>query len=54
MPRKATVADVEELFAEEIKDQKRLAAVFITETGKAGEKILGLVTPWDLARDNPR
>ncbi|NLO87891.1 MAG: CBS domain-containing protein [Firmicutes bacterium] len=54
VPRKATVADVEELFAEEIKDQKRLAAVFITETGKAGEKILGLVTPWDLARDNPR
>jgi hypothetical protein len=37
---------------EDIKNQKRLSAVFITETGEPREKILGMITPWDLARDN--
>jgi predicted transcriptional regulator len=52
VPRVATVVDVEELFMEDIKNQKRLSAVFITETGEPREKILGMITPWDLARDN--
>lgn len=50
--RGATVLDVEELFIEDIKSRKRLSAVFVTENGKAGEKILGMITPWDLAKDN--
>lgn len=52
VPREATVVDVEELFVEDIRNQKRLSAVFITENGNPGEKILGLITPWDLAKDN--
>lgn len=52
VPKGATVVDVEELFIEDIKNRKRLSAVFVTETGLAGEEILGLITPWDLAKDN--
>lgn len=41
--------EIEEMFQKEFKDNKRLAVVFITETGKKTEKLLGLITVWDLA-----
>lgn len=41
--------DVEEMFQGNLKDNKRLAVVFITENGKQNERLLGLVTVWDLA-----
>ena len=37
------------MFQNGLKDQKRISVVFITETGKSSEKILGLVTAWDIA-----
>lgn len=41
--------DVEEMFQGCLKDNKRLAVVFITENGKQSERLLGLITVWDLA-----
>jgi len=49
VPRDTLVTDIEEMFQNGLKDQKRISVVFITETGKSSEKILGLVTAWDIA-----
>lgn len=43
------VIDIEEMFQKELVNKKRLSVVFITETGKPTEKILGLITAWDVA-----
>lgn len=43
------VIDIEEMFAKELKQGKRLAVVFITANGDPKEKLLGLVTAWDVA-----
>ncbi len=47
--RETTVIDIEEMFAKELRQEKRLAVVFITDNGDPNEKILGLVTAWDVA-----
>lgn len=47
--RDASIVDIEEIFQNEFKDKRRVAVVFITETGSEKEKLLGLVTAWDLA-----
>lgn len=41
---------VKESFNNVYKDGKRLSAVFITEAGKSNEKILGMITAWDILR----
>jgi len=46
--RDTLVIEIEEMFAHELIDGKRLAVVFITNNGNLNEKILGLVTAWDL------
>jgi predicted transcriptional regulator len=43
------VIDIEEIFERELEVKRRLGVIFITENGKSGEKILGLVTAWDIA-----
>ena len=30
--------------------KKRLAAIFVTRTGKEKEPLLGMITPWDMIR----
>lgn len=47
--RRASYWDVRDRF-EKRKGQppKRLAAVFVTENGKFGERLLGMITPWDV------
>lgn len=44
----ALLVDIEEMFQHGIKNNKRLAVAFITENGKQNEKLLGLITVWDL------
>lgn len=46
-----TVADLEERLRKINDRNKRLEVVFITEKGKSNEKLLGMVTIWDLARE---
>jgi predicted transcriptional regulator len=47
-PRTITVIEIEEVFKSDIIGNKRIAAVFITENGRENEKILGLITQWDV------
>lgn len=47
--RNALCMDVEELFRQGLKKRKRIAVVFITENGKKNEKLLGMLTAWDIA-----
>lgn len=49
VPRNTLLIDVEEMFQEELHNKKRLSVIFITESGKPTEKILGLITAWDVA-----
>lgn len=42
------VDELQELFDEAFKRGKRVGAAFITERGSKNEKILGLITPWDI------
>ena len=44
----ATVEDVRVMFEKHQWRSKRLAAVFITDNGSLGGRILGMITPWDL------
>lgn len=47
--KRATVYEVEEIFRENSKRERwRVAAVLITENGKADEELLGIITPSDL------
>lgn len=47
--RNATVIDIEDIFRRDLKDKKRLGVVFITQNGYPGERILGMITAWDVA-----
>jgi len=38
------------LFQEYLENNKRLGAIFVTKTGNSTEKIMGIVTAWDLGR----
>ena len=40
--------DAKEYFNHSIKNDKRLALLFVTKNGKDNQEILGLLTPWDL------
>ena len=44
------VYTVRDLFDRAIRDGKRVAAVFVTHSGKISESLLGIVTAWDLSR----
>lgn len=48
MPRNTLLSDVKTVFNEGLKNGKRIAVVYITETGNQKEKMLGMITPWDL------
>ncbi len=47
--RNTLLHEVEEIFDQGLKDKKRIAVVYVTEHGKSGEKLLGMITAWDLA-----
>ena len=51
LPRDAGYLDVRDAFERGRARNSRLVAVFITETGQAGEPLLGMLTPWDVLRD---
>lgn len=49
LPRKASLAQVFEVFNKAIHKHQRVGMLFITEHGYAGERPLGIITAWDLA-----
>lgn len=49
VPRTATVSEVGDLFDDAVCSQCRVGVVFVTHNGRPSEKILGMVTAWDVA-----
>jgi CBS domain-containing protein len=49
LPRKTPLSKVYEVFNEAIKVRRRIGMIFITQNGKDSEKLLGIITAWDLA-----
>lgn len=47
--RNTLLSDVEEIFKTGLEKRNRVAVVFITESGKQTEKLLGMITAWDVA-----
>lgn len=47
--RDTLLADVEVLFQKGLKLRKRIAVVYVTQSGKKEEKLLGMITAWDIA-----
>lgn len=52
-PAGITHAEVSALFERRPAKRKRLAAVFITDTGDEDGALLGMITPWDLLAAKP-
>ncbi len=48
MTKDATIFKVRNEFEKRSQRSKRLAAVFITDNGSIGGRILGMLTPWDI------
>ena len=46
--RKYLVSKIEDEFMSSYKDNKSLSAVFVTENGNKEEKIIGIITAWDV------
>lgn len=47
--RNLGISQVVNHFAEHVKSKKRLGAVFVTETGKSSQKLIGIITQADIA-----
>ena len=47
--RTALLFDIQKLFDNELEKNRRLGVVFITDSGKQDEKLLGMITAWDIA-----
>lgn len=48
VPKNATYLSVRRTFEKVRGRNKRVSVIFITETGKPGERLLGMLTPWDV------
>ena len=42
------LSELTEMYSADIMDGKRLGVVFVTETGDEKQKILGMISAWDL------
>ena len=49
VPQDALLSDVSVLFDEALANQDRIGLVFITQNGLETEKMLGIITAWDIA-----
>lgn len=45
----ALTYDISQLFSKALNDGERIGMLFVTEHGKSSEKLLGIVTAWDVA-----
>ncbi len=51
MPRTVTLFDVKNEFEKRSQRSKRLAVIFITDSGSVDGRILGMLTPWDVVNE---
>lgn len=54
LSRNGTIFDVSELFTQHETNGKRLEAILLTQNGKKSEKLLGIITVWDLPNINKK
>lgn len=47
--RDTLLSEIVEIFQSNLKKRKRIGVVYITERGKKEEKLLGMITAWDIA-----
>lgn len=47
--RRTPIGEVRELYSEAMKAGDRIGLIFVTETGKLTEKLLGIISAWDIA-----
>lgn len=47
--RNTTVSEISDMFEQSIKDDRKLVMLFVTESGKGSERIMGIITPRDVA-----
>lgn len=47
--RNELVSNISDLFDKSLKDSERIGMIFVTEHGKSEEKLLGIITAWDVA-----
>ncbi len=45
----APVADIADIFADALTKSERIGLVFVTASGRSSERLLGIITSWDLA-----
>jgi len=50
IPAGLSIYAAEEMFSEAVVKGRRLDALLITENGRDDEKLLGIITPWDLVK----
>lgn len=48
LPKTATYQQAREVFQRIRGRNRRISAIFITESGRPGERLLGMLTPWDV------
>ncbi|MFA5068099.1 MAG: CBS domain-containing protein [Candidatus Izemoplasmatales bacterium] len=48
-PREMNIFDVKDMFLDSINKKERLGAIFVTQNGSKTERILGIITAWDLS-----
>jgi len=48
IPREIDLEDVKEMFLKSFQNKQRLAMLFVTQHGRPEEKLLGIITPWDV------
>ena len=41
--------EISNIFEEELKMQNRIGMMFVTQDGKVQQKLMGIITPWDIA-----
>lgn len=48
--RRASLNDVYKIFNDALKKRVRIGVLFVTDQGKSDQKVLGIITAWDLAQ----
>ena len=55
VPADTSIVEVRHMFQKYTERNRRLSAVFVTETGDPGERLICMLTPWDALSDpNPK
>lgn len=43
------VSEIEDIFADAVKKSDRIGLIFVTNSGKKTERLLGIISAWDMA-----